>query len=157
MEKRKVFIFLLFLLSFSLAVFLGWRFVKSREKNNQAVGPLAIINNQKIYLEIADQPEEARQGLSGRESLPENQGMLFVFSQPGNHSFWMKEMKFNLDFVFINGSQVIDLAENIPFPQSGESPQTVIANQPFDKVLEINQGMIQKLEIKIGDRVSFSL
>jgi uncharacterized membrane protein (UPF0127 family) len=119
----------------------------------QGEEPYVVINNQKIYVEMADSPERKEQGLSGRESLAEDRGMLFIYDKPGNYSFWMKEMKFNLDFVFINDQKVVGLKENIPFPQGGEEPQTIKAEADFDQVLEINQGMIEKWGIKIGDEV----
>lgn len=115
-----------------------------------------VIKEQKIYVEIADSPEEKKQGLSGRESLAEDRGMFFIYPEPGNYSFWMKEMKFNLDFVFINDQKVVDLKENIPFPQEGEEPEMIETEMEFDKVLEINQGMIEKIGIKIGDEATFS-
>ena len=115
-----------------------------------------VIKEQKIYVEIADSPEEKKQGLSGRESLAEDRGMLFIYPELGNYSFWMREMKFNLDFVFINDQKVVDLKENIPFPQEGEEPEMIETEMEFDKVLEINQGMIEKIGIKIGDEATFS-
>jgi uncharacterized membrane protein (UPF0127 family) len=106
---------------------------------------------------VADSPEEITQGLSSRESLAKDRGMLFLFPQPGNYPFWMKEMKFNLDFVFIKDQTVVDLVENVPFPQPGESPQTVIAKEEFDKVLEVNQGKVEEIGIKVGSQVEMFL
>lgn len=121
----------------------------------KSASPQIVINGQTILAEIADTPEKIVQGLSGREKLPENSGMLFVFKQTGEYTFWMKEMRFALDFLFINGDTVVDLAENIPPPAGGpgQEPKIINAAQPFDKVLEINAGQIKKLNIKIGDKI----
>ena len=62
-------------------------------------------------------------------------------------------MKFNLDFVFINDQEVVDLKENIPFPQEGEEPQIIKAEAEFDKALEVNQGIIKEIDIEVGDEV----
>lgn len=118
---------------------------------------LVVIKRQKIFVEVAKTEEERRRGLSGREFLGENQGMLFLFPQKGRYSFWMKEMKFNLDFVFLDGERIVDLAMNIPFPQKDQAPQFVRSEKDFDKVLELNAGMVQQLGVKIGDEAAFLL
>ncbi len=148
-------IIFLFLIVFALILFVG--LASNFKSFFQGEEFYVVIKEQKIYVEIADSPEEKKQGLSGRESLAEDRGMLFIYSELGNYSFWMKEMKFNLDFVFINDQKVVDLKENIPFPKEGEEPQTIRAEAEFDKVLEINQGMIEKLGIKVGDEVVIPL
>jgi uncharacterized membrane protein (UPF0127 family) len=145
----------LFLIVITLILFVG--LASNFKSFFQGEEPYVVINNQKIYVEIADSSEEKKQGLSGRESLAEDRGMLFIYPEPGQYSFWMKEMKFNLDFVFINDQKVVDLKEKIPFPKEGEEPQTIRAEAEFDKVLEINQGMIEKLGIKTGDEVVMPL
>ena len=117
-------------------------------------GPSVLIGNQRVWVEVAKSSQEARVGLSGRSSLGKDWGMLFLFPQEGRYPFWMNGMKFNLDFVFIMGEEVVDLAENIPFPKEGEQPQIVVAQKGFDRVLEINAGMIQKWKIKLGDKIS---
>ena len=144
-------IIFLFLIALALILFVG--LTSNFKSFFQGEEFYVVIKEQKIYVEIADSPEEKKQGLSGRESLAEDRGMLFIYPEPGNYSFWMKEMKFNLDFVFINDQKVVDLKENIPFPKEGEEPQTIRAEATFDKVLEINQGIIEKLGIKVGDEV----
>lgn len=106
-------------------------------------------------VEIADTPEKRNQGLSGREVLGDNQGMLFIFDKPGNYPFWMKKMKFGLDFVFINGDRVVDIIESVAYPAAGEEPSAVISRQDFDRVLEINQGLVKKLDLKPGAQVQF--
>lgn len=115
------------------------------------------INKQTIYLEIADTPEKISQGLSERISLDQQRGMLFVFKKPGNYTFWMEEMKFNLDFVFINNNQVVDIVENVSFPKPGENPLTINSKSLFDKVLEINRGKIREWGIKVGDKLEIYL
>jgi len=148
--KKGVFLFLTAIL-LVLGLFLVSRF------HRQPKEPYLVINNHQVLVEIADSPGEITQGLSGRESLAKDRGMLFLFPQPGNYPFWMKEMKFNLDFVFIKGQTVVDLVENVPFPQPGEPPQTVIAKEEFDKVLEVNQGLIKKMELEVGDQLELFL
>ncbi|HUW21371.1 MAG TPA: DUF192 domain-containing protein [Candidatus Bathyarchaeia archaeon] len=153
-SKNKIFTRIKFLLWFLILIPLLILTRKNRSIS-QDLKPYLNINKQKIYVEIADDPLEITRGLSGKEALESNQGMLFVFQESRLTPFWMNKMKFNLDFVFINGREVVDLAENIPFPKTGEAPQVVISKKPFDRVLEINAGEIKKLDIKVGNQILF--
>ena len=103
---------------------------------------------------LADTPSKRNRGLSFRESLSRDTGMLFIFDKKEAYSFWMNEMKFPLDFLWIDGDLVTDLSENIP-PPDGNNIETVTPQNPVDKVLEVNSGIIKELEIKIGDRIIF--
>jgi len=159
--KSRLKILFLFLLVLAAGMFTGSKIFPS-VGNNQ---PRLLINGQTIWVEVAQTPQELAHGLSGRGKMDENHGMLFIFDKPGRYSFWMKEMKFNLDFVFIssekneqgefiNGEIVVDTVENVPYPKNGGQPQVIVAKQDFDKVLEINSGDIKKLKIKVGDSLS---
>ncbi len=112
----------------------------------------------RFSIEIADTDNKRAQGLSDRESLPQNSGMLFVFPTSDTYAFWMHRMKFPLDFVWIKGDKVVDLTENVPQPLTETyAPPTIKPKEPVDKVLEINAGEIKKNDIKIGDTFSLSL
>ena len=148
MFKRNYIIFGLIILLFIVVILISFR-------NNQT------LNNQKIIkigtneytVEIADTEVLRSQGLSGRTSMAKNQGMLFVFTQPSYQYFWMKEMNFPLDFVWINDNIVVDITQNVLIPINGDlnSLTSFTAKSPFDKVLELNAGTISSDNIKIGD------
>ena len=123
----------------------------------QTQSPRLSVNDHIIYLDISDTPEKRTQGLSGRDSMPQDHGMLFIFDSPQKPQFWMYEMKFPLDFVWINGNKVVQLNENIPAPLTGESPAVIRPDYPVDKVLEVNAGFIKSAAIKIGDEVKINL
>ncbi len=152
MRKNLSLIFL-FILSLVLGFTAGFKFLITSEDKRQKV----TIKEETIYVEVAKEPLAIAHGLSDRESLAKDSGMLFVFGTSGNYPFWMDKMKFNLDFIFLNEGIVVDLVENVPFPKKDEKPQIVRAKQNFDKVLEVNQGLIKKLKVKIGDKVEFFL
>lgn len=80
--------------------------------------------------------------------------MLFIFPQPGKYPFWMKEMNFPLDFIFIKDKIIVDLKENVSPPVGDEAPQVINAKTEFDHVLEVNAGSINAFNLKIGDSVS---
>ena len=111
---------------------------------NLQVGPHAYS------VEIADTMLAQARGLSGRESLAENSGMLFVFKSPSMQSFWMKDMQFPLDFVWIAEGKVIGITENVPF-----EPATATQSPPApaDMVLELPAGAVQRDGIRVGDVV----
>jgi uncharacterized membrane protein (UPF0127 family) len=113
------------------------------------------VGSTRVKVEKAISPWEKARGLSGRSSLETNTGMLFVYAYPAKHAFWMNEMNFDLDFIFISGDKVVDIKENVPAPKAGESPVTIIPADPGDKILEVNAGFVAKHQLKIGDRVEY--
>jgi len=79
-----------------------------------------------------------------------SEGMIFVFDKPDFYYFWMKDMKFPLDFIFIKNNEVVDLLENIA-PET--YPKSFTSKVKADKVIELNAGEIKKSGIKIGDKL----
>jgi len=147
---RKIIILLIFILLIFAAFLLSFKY-----NLRPAPGLKTLyINDSKILVELADTDQKRALGLSGKDSLPENQGMLFIFSQPDYYSFWMKDMRFALDFIWINAHNVVQINQNIK-PVDFQPPESLRSNQPVDAVLEINAGMAQKLNIKIGDKVKY--
>lgn len=142
---------LLFLLSFVAGVLFGLKKVLPLRADK------VVINGQEILIEIADTQAKITQGLSGRTSLPSSTGMLFIFNQPGNYPFWMKEMKFSLDFLFLKDGIVVDLKGNVPPPKENETPLTINAKADFNRVLELNAGMIKTLNLHLNDKIVFDL
>lgn len=107
------------------------------------------INDVKVRVEVADSPEERARGLMFRDSLPENTGMLFIFEADGNYPFWMLNMKFSLDMIWLDSEgNVVYIAENV-------QPCTVTCQAIDPKVnaryvLEVNAGFIDKHKIEEG-------
>lgn len=114
------------------------------------------INGHKFQVEVADTQSKRNKGLSGRQSLPQDQGMLFIFDHADKYPFWMKGLNFPLDFIWISGDKVVDILPNISPPSPGQPDESLTIYQPrveVDKVLEINGGMSEKSGIKFGDTV----
>lgn len=115
-----------------------------------------LINGTTIKVEIADTPLKRAKGLGGRNKLSENEGMLFIFDKADKHPFWMKGLSFPLDFVWIKDDKIVDILENIQPPQKNTADAQLpifSAKEPIDKVLELNDGTVGKLNIKTGDTV----
>ena len=121
-----------------------------------AAEPLAIAGA--IFnVEVASTSVEETRGLSYRASLGENDGMLFIFSSGTVQNFWMKDMHFPLDIIWISGNIVDGFAQNVPAPAPGAQLwQLPIYTSPdnTDKVLEVNAGTVAKHKIKVGDTVT---
>ncbi|MBI2028885.1 DUF192 domain-containing protein [Candidatus Gottesmanbacteria bacterium] len=112
------------------------------------------VGNASVFVTIADSENERVKGLSGTTGLADNQGMLFVYDRPGIYSFWMFEMLYPLDFIWINNDRVVEVSENIPNPtQNNPDPVTLVPSTPVDKILEVPAGFVAKNNIKVGDVV----
>lgn len=114
------------------------------------------VGNSEIFVEIADNDRERVRGLSGRESLAEDVGMLFLYDRDTIPAFWMYEMRFDIDIIWIRDSVVVDISENVPAPE----PDTPRAELPryypsttVDSILEVNAGFVEQNSISIGDKV----
>lgn len=109
-----------------------------------------------LKVEIADTKEKRSQGLGGRESLASESGMLFVFEREDRFAFWMKSMKFSLDFIWIKDEKVVDFIKNAQAPLPGQKDNELplyAPNQPIDSLLEVNAGYIDSKNVKVGDEV----
>lgn len=91
------------------------------------------IGDKKYKVEIADTPEKQEKGLMGRKSLPENQGMLFIYDEPQDLSYWMKDTFISLDIIFIDDDmEVVSIKQGQPM---SEEP---ITENDVQYVLEVN-------------------
>lgn len=123
-------------------------------------GPVEVrIGGLVIDAEQARSQEDRVQGLSGRESLAADAGMLFVFDEERQPGFWMLEMRFPLDFIWISGDGiVVDLTEDVPPPAPG-TPDSDLPlyrpDMPVRYVLEVNAGVVRTAGVRVGDAVRF--
>ena len=112
-----------------------------------------IFDDIEFIVEIVDTPGLRARGLSLREALSPNAGMLFVFSGSDKHGFWMKDMLFSIDIIwFDNEFVVVDVKENLS-PES--YPQVFKPRVPARFALEINIGGISDNEIVIGKKATY--
>jgi len=104
-------------------------------------------------IEIADTNVKREQGLSGRSSIESNYGMLFIFDTPARYSFWMKDMNFPIDIIWLDANlKVVGLKKEAK-PES--YPQAFTPEENALYVLEVFSGFIQKENLKIGDHLKF--
>ncbi|MFH0987471.1 MAG: DUF192 domain-containing protein, partial [Patescibacteria group bacterium] len=112
------------------------------------------INETEISVETAITPEEKAKGLSGREYLPRNRGMIFLFSEPNYYSFWMKDTLLSLDFIWIRGDEVVGITQNVR-PEDYQPPDSLKPKEKVDSVVEVNAGFIEENGIEVGDKIVF--
>lgn len=112
------------------------------------------IGDVSIKVEMANDSAKRQTGLGGRDSLAENTGMLFVFEKPLRPQFWMKNVKFPLDIIWIKNNIVVDIIKNAAVPVPGVTDDALpryVPNQEVDMVLEVNAGFVDSKGIKNGD------
>ena len=116
--------------------------------------PTAIVKIawQEIKVELAETPKAQTNGLSGRKKLAENLGMLFLFPLAEKRAFWMKDMNFSIDIIWINNGEIVDIAPNLP-PAVEANPPVYYPRLPVNAVLEVMAGFSVKNGLKIGDKV----
>jgi len=112
------------------------------------------INGSIFSVDVADTIKETALGLSGRENLLEDTGMLFIFKSPQNYPFWMKDMNFPIDIMWIGEDFEIVYIKEDAKPES--FPEIFTPDIEALYVLEVNAGVVADKNIKIGDKVFFN-
>lgn len=133
-----------------IAAFVAGFFIFLNNKNS-SLGMIRIGEKTEVFIEYATTGSQRVKGLSNRENLPQNQGLLFVFEKPDFHKFWMKDMYFPIDIIWIDENwKIIDITKNIS-PET--YPKTFSPKLPAKYVLEVNADFGENSKINIGDRI----
>ncbi|MEA1929557.1 MAG: DUF192 domain-containing protein [Patescibacteria group bacterium] len=110
------------------------------------------VRSLRLQVKLAKTSQEQARGLSGRESLGEFEGMLFSFERPAEPSFWMKDMNFPIDILWLDSQlRIIEIEHNV---QPDSFPQTFSPPQPIRYVLEVNAGLAENFNLQTGDGIS---
>ena len=121
---------------------------------------MVMIGNVSFNIELAETSQQVTRGLSGRDSLAQGTGMLFVHKDEKRYTFWMKDIRFPLDMIWIDARcRVADISAQVPPPEPGQSDPSISLispNVPVLHVLEINAGAAAGEGISIGDAVRFA-
>jgi len=116
---------------------------------------IITINNQSFKVAVADSQRKWEIGLSETKSLQKDQGMIFLFDKSDYYSFWMKNMKFPIDIIYINNDTIVTIKNNVQLIKDKENPIIYSSTQPANKVLEIQAGLSEKYNFKKGDKVQY--
>lgn len=142
------------LLVFLVLLGCGYYFFAGIPNKNLKTSTLTI-GGKSIKVEIADNPATRARGLSFRESLEEGYGMYFLFDSAGQPSFWMKDMNFPIDIIWIKDDRVVNIESNAS-PQPGAQLWQLKLFAPagdINRVLEVNAGWAERNGVKAGDSV----
>ncbi|MEK6842285.1 MAG: DUF192 domain-containing protein [Nanoarchaeota archaeon] len=118
----------------------------------------SVCINEKCFLvEIADSNEERIKGLSNRDFLEENKGMFFIFEKETVPNFWMKDMNFPIDIIWIDKEmKIVGIEENIQPCFSDKLCQTFSPMEKIKYVLEINAGLSDENNFTSGESIIFN-
>lgn len=118
---------------------------------SQVKSPSLKVGNKNFSLYLAKTDKDKQVGLSKYNSISDGKGMLFVFDKADYYPFWMKDMKFPIDIIYIKNNKVVTVLTDL----RAETSDSVIyyPTSPSDKVLEVNAGLAAKNGIEAGDMV----
>jgi uncharacterized membrane protein (UPF0127 family) len=133
------------------------------KKNNSQTFNIQYVKiaGQSIKVDLALTAPQQEQGLSGRAGLKEDEGMLFVFEKPDRYFFWMKDMNFPIDMVWLAPSEA-GIGEDLKviYIKKDARPESYPATFGPDKnakyVLEVVSGFADKNNLKEGDTVELT-
>ena len=118
--------------------------------------PVVTINGHSFNVATAISQKEQEIGLSETKSISQNQGMIFLFNKSDYYPFWMKNMKFPIDIIYIDTDTIVTIKSNVQPPKSGkEDPIIYTPTKPSNKVFEIQAGLSNKYGFKNGDKVKY--
>lgn len=126
-------------------------------QKNKTVYPKDIgiqINNNSYYLEIAQTNRERKIGLSNRNEICSNCGMLFIFDKEDQYSLWMKDTYIPLDMIWINSQfQIVKIITAL----ATDNSENIYTNKdPAKYVIELPANEVYKLDLKVGDTIQLS-
>jgi uncharacterized membrane protein (UPF0127 family) len=156
MKHRTMILLVILVIVLILAgILLLWHVVFSKNENPPLPTETLRVGNAVFTVELATTMLQQERGLSFRKDLAPDRGMLFLFGSGSVQNFWMKDMNFPLDMIWISGDKVAGFVQDAK-PEPGVSLLDLpIYTSPenVDKVLEVDAGTVAKDGIKVGDPV----
>lgn len=146
-RSKSLWIHLFFLIFFLVII--------SVEAGRKSFVRIFFPNGYSVTAELAVTDEERELGLMFRDKINPDQGMLFIFKEEGIYSFWMKNMNFPIDILWLDrGKRIVHIEDNVPackeMPCPSYSPQV-----PACYVLELKAGSVEENKLKLSDRLEF--
>ena len=124
---------------------------KIDEQAERTALPVVQVKDALVSVEIVDTSAERERGLSGREGLAPDSGMLFIFEEDGYPAFWMKDMRFAIDILWVASDGAIVHIEESVAPET--YPTAFAPRRKARYVVELPDGYAKAHEIHIGDLV----
>jgi len=114
----------------------------------------AKIEDNYFFFEVARTQAEKQQGLSGRNSMPKNHGMIFVYDDSDWRCMWMKDMRFAIDIIWLDDNKQITHVENNVNPDT--FPRSFCGKTTAKYVIEVNNEDIGFSELNVGAKIDFN-
>ncbi|MDO8571262.1 MAG: DUF192 domain-containing protein [bacterium] len=125
----------------------------TKRPSNKEIPISFPVSGATLRAEIADTAHARQKGLSGRKQLGRDRGILFVFKEEGYHQFWMKQMSFPIDIIWLDKEKrIVDIAKQV---EPDTFPHTFKPGSAALYVLEVNAGFSEKHEVSIGDSMKW--
>ena len=125
------------------------------EVQDYAHAIVTTSTGKKISVEVADTVEKRSLGLGKRSGLENGWGMLFVFEKRKQHDFWMKDMEFPFDVVWLDNHRIAYILRNVQPAKSGVIPPVMTPPVAGNFVLEIDAGRADELKLQVGQRLKY--
>ena len=145
-------------ISINVSLFIIQLFTFNQSFAEEIVYSHAIVTTsrgEEIPVEVAATLEKRSLGLGKRTSLKKGWGMLFVFEKRKPHRFWMKDMQFPLDIIWLDNHRIVHITHNAKPAIYRDEPEVMASPVPVNFVLEIAAGRAAKLRLKTGQRMKF--
>ncbi len=112
-KKLTLYFFIFFVAAGLVGFFMYQNGQQITDKETAAVH-LALSDTPAFTFELADTLDEQVQGLSGRDDVPHNHGMLFVFPKDGRYGFWMKDMLVSIDIIWLSDTgKILSIEDSV--------------------------------------------
>jgi uncharacterized membrane protein (UPF0127 family) len=144
----------------TFGIIIGFLFILMTISTNTVACPIDLpvgtvsIRGHLLTVELATTPVARACGLSLRQELPDNQGMLFIFSDLRPRSFWMKDTVIPLSIAYLDATgKITSIQDMVPLQTDKQYP----SSQPAAFALEVNQGWFRSHGVEVGDIVKMKL
>ena len=148
------FVFCTIFISFWFVHFFGSNFAFAKVQD-YAHAIVTTSTGKEISVEVADTVEKRSLGLGKRSGLENGWGMLFVFEKRKQHGFWMKDMQFPLDIIWLDNHRIVHILRNVQPAKSGVIPPVMTPPVSGNFVLEIDSGRADELKLQVGQRLKY--
>lgn len=129
-------------------------------------GQVTFADGTRVSVEIADSDERRSRGLMFRDRLPQNEGMVFIFEEPGFYPFWMQNCLISLDMIWLDpAARIVSIAESVPPCRFADCPPPCASFQcptypptagtSALYVVEVAAGFVRQHKVKVGDQLKF--
>jgi len=148
MEKKLLFIVFLSVILFLIFIVISF-FLRSKNQSR------VCFKDNCFVVELAITAQEQARGLMFREKLDLDRGMLFIFENEGEHSFWMKNTLMPLDIIWLNKDKEIVFVSKNTQPCKSDICPVVNSDKKAQYALELNGGITDKIGLDVGDKMIF--